>query len=596
MMGRSEAFLAVPLLAAALAAPVSAQVPAPIRPDLGRLAPGKGAQLFNRALTTQKEGDRTVVRLDARPGDGGALLDGVLMGEGVIEVDLRGKNVTQQSFLGVAFHVVDWTTYDAVYFRPFNFRAAGVEQRAHSVQYFSPPANTWQKLRAERPGQFEQAVEPPPDPDGWFHARIVLAGAKIQIFVDGAATPCLVVDDLGEAKTGGVALWVGNGSDGAFANLTITPTAPAGTLPESRQTIFQAAATGNLGRLRTLVEADGTVVNARRPDGLTPLHMAAVYGQRPTAEYLISKGADVNAVARHSGTPLDVAYEAENREFVSWFESKGARATPLRFDVTTLTPAIHRLAFPWGMMNNVLVFSGADGAVIVDSGFSTRAVDELKKAVLRFSPQGIRFVVNSHPHGDHVAGNALAPTPAAIIGAATLAAPPAGVAISPRSEPHKGRTGHTLPAGYVWRTGGAEITLIPVPGLHSEVDLIVWFPGESVLAMGDLLLSESVPAVDDIAAYLSFLDDVLDVLPEGTTFVSGHGRDLSAAGVRTYRDDLLAMVAIVRTQLAAGRTAEQMVADDVLKAYKAKYSLLDFLGVDTLIPRAVAALQKGALK
>ena len=248
------------------------------------------------------------------------------------------------------------------------------------------------------------------------------------------------------------------------------------------------------------------------------------------------------------------------------------------------------------MMNNVLVFSGTDGAVVVDSGFSTRAVDELKKTVLRFSPQGVRYVVNSHPHGDHVAGNALAPTPSAVISAATLAAPPAGVAITPRSEPLKGRTGRTLPAGYLWRTGGEDLTLLPMRGLHAETDLIVSFPRESVVAMGDLLLSESPPAVNDLAAYLSFLDDVLDVFPENTTFVSGHGRDLTAAGVRAYRDDVLAMIDVVRRNLASGRTAEQMVADDVLKAYKTKYSMLEFLGVDTLIPRAIAGLQKGALK
>ena len=88
--------------------------------------------------------------------------------------------------------------------------------------------------------------------------------------------------------------------------------------------------------------------------------------------------------------------------------------------------------------------------------------------------------------------------------------------------------------------------------------------------MGDLLLSESVPAVDDIAGYLAFLDDVLDVFPENTEFVSGHGRDLSAAGVRAYRDALKAMVEIVRANVAAGRTADQMVKDDVLKAYKAR--------------------------
>jgi glyoxylase-like metal-dependent hydrolase (beta-lactamase superfamily II) len=146
------------------------------------------------------------------------------------------------------------------------------------------------------------------------------------------------------------------------------------------------------------------------------------------------------------------------------------------------------------------------------------------------------------------------------------------------------------------RTGGIDIKLIPRPGLHSDADLIVYFPAESVVAMGDLLLSESVPAVGDIAGYLAFLDDVLDVFPDGATFISGHGRDLNAAGVRGYRDALMSMIAIVRANVASGRTAEQMVKDDVLKAFKAKYSLLEFLSPDTLIPRVVAALQQGTLK
>ena len=117
-----------------LLTPALAQTPTPIQPDLARVAGGQGAQVHNRSLTAEKDGERAVARLDARSGDGGALLDGVRLGEGVIEVDLRGKDVAQQSFVGIAFHVVDWTTYEAVYFRPFNFRAATAEQRSHSVQ------------------------------------------------------------------------------------------------------------------------------------------------------------------------------------------------------------------------------------------------------------------------------------------------------------------------------------------------------------------------------------------------------------------------------------------------------------------------------
>jgi hypothetical protein len=78
-----------------------------------------------------------------------------------------------------------------------------------------------------RPGQFERAIEPPPDPNGWFHARIVLANSKVEVDVDDAGTPSLVVDDFGEHRSGGVALFVGNGSEGTFADLKITPTVAA---------------------------------------------------------------------------------------------------------------------------------------------------------------------------------------------------------------------------------------------------------------------------------------------------------------------------------------------------------------------------------
>ena len=581
---------------AACGSAAAAQTLKPIEPDLARLADGKGAQVYNRALTVGREGGRVVARLDARAGDGGVLLEGVLVGDAVIDVDLKGKDVAQQSFLGVAFHVVDWTAFDAVYFRPFNFRAPGAESRAHSVQYVSHPANTWQKLRTERPGQFEKAIEPPPDPDSWFHARIVVAKSKVEVYVDRAAKPSLVVDDLGAARSGGVALFVGNSSDGAFANLRITPTGPAGPPPASTQSIFQAAATGNLARVRALVEADPKAASARNPNDLTPMHAAIQYSQRAVAEYLMSRGGDINAVARHSGTPLDGAYEARNPAMVEWLQARGARFTPIRFDVTPLTPTIHRLAFPWGMMNNVLVFSGTDGAIVVDTGFSTRAVDELTKTITGFSKAGVRWVINSHGHSDHVVGNAIAPSQAAVITAATLASNTAGLPITRDSAPLKGRSGRTLPAPYTFRAGGADIKLIPRPGLHSDADVIVYFPEESVVAMGDLLLSESVPALDDIPGYMAFLEDVLDVFPENTTFVSGHGRDLTAAGVRAYRDALNAMIKIVRTNLAAGRTVEQMVQDDVLKAYRPQYSLLTFLPPDSLIPRAAAAVQKGALK
>lgn len=221
------------LLGAMLGSSGGAEGPQTITPDLAGLAQGTGGQVSNRTVTVTQENGRAVARLDARPGDGGVLLDGLLLSGGTIDVDLKGRDVAQQSFLGIAFHVVDWTTFEAVYFRPFNFRSPDPERRARAVQYVAHPDHTWQRLRAERPGQFEQGLDPAPDPDGWFHARIVLAGGRVDVYVDGAVTPGLSVGGLGDAKSGGIALFVGNGSDGAFADLRVTATATAGPPPPS---------------------------------------------------------------------------------------------------------------------------------------------------------------------------------------------------------------------------------------------------------------------------------------------------------------------------------------------------------------------------
>src|SRR5579871_6316796 len=129
----------------------------------------------NRQAQPLVDGARHGVRLDARPDDGIAWWPDAACGNCTIDVDLRGKDVLQQSFLGIAFHGVDANTFDDVYFRPFNFKAPDADRRAHAVQYESHPGFTWDKLRADHPGQYEHGLGTPPDPNGWFHARIVLA-------------------------------------------------------------------------------------------------------------------------------------------------------------------------------------------------------------------------------------------------------------------------------------------------------------------------------------------------------------------------------------------------------------------------------------
>lgn len=196
-----------------------------IEPDLAKLASGRGLKVTvtNRSVTGFTEGARQGLRLSEGPGEGAAYLEGVEFGNGTIELDIRGKDIQGRSFVGVAFQGVDSATHDAIYFRPFNFRAADSTRRAHAVQYISQPTYTWQKLRTEHPGMYEKLVNPAPDPNGWFHVRVVVAGTKVSVFVDGATEPSLVVTRLSDRTKGLVGFWVGNGSGGDFANLRIRP-------------------------------------------------------------------------------------------------------------------------------------------------------------------------------------------------------------------------------------------------------------------------------------------------------------------------------------------------------------------------------------
>src|SRR3989441_6731992 len=93
-----------------------------LEPDLAKLADDKGLEVFNRSVSSFKDGTKTGLRLSEGAGNGVAYLHGIELGNGTIELDIRGKDVQQQSFVGVAFHGGDDTTYDAVYFRPFNFK------------------------------------------------------------------------------------------------------------------------------------------------------------------------------------------------------------------------------------------------------------------------------------------------------------------------------------------------------------------------------------------------------------------------------------------------------------------------------------------
>lgn len=188
--------------------------------DLRSLAENHKLEIFNREIKFN-DSTKKSISFNANENDGVAWIDGLVFGDGIIELDIKGKDVLQQSFVGVAFHGADNTTFDAVYFRPFNFLASDPVRKIHAVQYVSLPKYDWKKLRDEQNGKYEKPLSPAPNPNEWFHAKIEISFPSVKVYVNGNPEPGLVVEQLNTTRSGKLGLWVGNNSDGSFANLTI---------------------------------------------------------------------------------------------------------------------------------------------------------------------------------------------------------------------------------------------------------------------------------------------------------------------------------------------------------------------------------------
>ena len=175
--------------------------------------------VFNRTISPGTEAGS--IHLNEAGGEGHPWVNNTKFTNGTIEVDIKGKDKLQGSFVGIAFHGVNDSTFEVVYFRPFNFRTADPVRKLHAVQYIAPPKFGWEKLRNEFPGKYEQPISPAPDPNEWFHARITIDNNNIKVYVNGSSTPSLVVEPL--VHTSGTLIGFWTDTDGDWKNLKITP-------------------------------------------------------------------------------------------------------------------------------------------------------------------------------------------------------------------------------------------------------------------------------------------------------------------------------------------------------------------------------------
>lgn len=166
-----------------------------------------------RTVKVEQENDKKYIKFVGNGLGGGVIWLPIKdFANGKIEMVARGMDVLQGSFVGVAFHAVNDSTFDYVYCRPFNFQTSDSLRRIHMVQYTHPPKYEWQILRTNYNGQYEKGIANPPEIDAWFKMTLVIDEGQVSAYINDESTPTLVVKKLNNNSTGMVGI-SGTGAD-----------------------------------------------------------------------------------------------------------------------------------------------------------------------------------------------------------------------------------------------------------------------------------------------------------------------------------------------------------------------------------------------
>ena len=188
-----------------------------------------------------------------------------------------------------------------------------------------------------------------------------------------------------------------------------------------------------------------------------------------------------------------------------------------------------------GQGGTIGVLTGPDGVFMVDSQFAP-LTDKIVAAIKQISDGRIRFLVNTHVHGDHTGGNENIGKLGTVIMArenlrARLIKPNPGANGAPGTPaPAAALPIVTYDAPVTVHLNGEDIRLIPVPAAHTDGDTMVYFPGPNVIMIGDFYRSTGYPNIDranggSLKGMLDGLNAAIALAGPTTKIIPGHGAD-----------------------------------------------------------------------
>ena len=224
-----------------------------------------------------------------------------------------------------------------------------------------------------------------------------------------------------------------------------------------------------------------------------------------------------------------------------------------------------------GQGGNIGVTSGKDGIFLVDDQFEP-LLPKIRAAVKTLGDGPIRFVVNTHFHGDHTGSNAKLHEAGAVIIAQENVRKRLGMERIDRDtkertppKPPEAWPLITYADGVALYLNGDELEVTHVARAHTDGDSVIRFKKANVIHMGDTFFNGFYPFIDvdsggSVDGMIAAADKVLSIADDRTKIIPGHGPLGSKADLQTYRNVLAGIRNKVKGLVAQGKTLDQVVA------------------------------------
>lgn len=265
-------------------------------------------------------------------------------------------------------------------------------------------------------------------------------------------------------------------------------------------------------------------------------------------------------------------------------------------DWSKITIKVHKLGDNVYMLEGVGGFSGGnigllvgdDGALMVDSSFPPLA-PKLEKEIAKLSKKPLRFILNTHFHGDHTSGNVELGGKATVVAHDNVRlrlqrdgfrpdepAPPVALPII------------TFDQGITFHLDGEDVSAVHLGPAHTDSDLVVTFKKAKVVHMGDLFFNGMYPFIDldnggSVKGYVASVAKVLADLPPDVKIIPGHGPPAGRKELEAYLAMLNEAVALVEKGIAEKKSAGSLKHAQIFAKFEPLYGKNSFITANELI-------------